>query len=159
MHTTYLALGTNIGDRASYLNAAVEAVSRKIGTVEQISSIYQTAAWGVENQADFYNQVIEVKTTLLSLKLLEVCQAIEQELGRVRKEKWGPRVIDIDILSYDNQIIKSPDLTVPHPLMQARNFVLVPLQEIAEDWIHPIYKKSIGLLTKECNDPLEVVKL
>jgi len=159
MSKIYLALGTNVGDRTNYLALAIQAIAKQIGNVEQISSIYQTAAWGVEDQPDYYNQVVRVTTTLTPLELLGVCQGIEHDLGRVRKKKWGPRVIDIDILSYDNDTVNLPNLVIPHPLMQDRNFVLIPLNELTKDWIHPVFDKSIDLLIKECTDTLEVVKL
>jgi len=152
----YLAIGTNIGNRAANLELAISSIQASVGVVELQSSIYQTAAWGLENQADFYNQVICVKTELEPIVLLEECQEIEKTMGRVRKENWGPRVIDIDVLFFNDKTIKNTRLTIPHPYLQDRNFVLVPLCEIAEDWIHPIFQKKIVTLLEECQDELEV---
>lgn len=156
MNLTYLAIGTNIGNRGANLELAISAINRLVGVVEVQSSTYQTAAWGLEHQADFYNQVLCVKTELEPIFLLKECQEIEKKMGRVRKENWGPRVIDIDILFFNDSTIKSTRLTIPHPLLQDRNFVLVPLCEIAEDRVHPVFQKKMVTLLRECKDELEV---
>lgn len=130
--TAYLALGGNLGDRRHYLSAAVLALNSEAGLrVEKISSVYETAPVGVVDQPDFYNLVVEVATTLTARELLARCLAIEKTLGRVRSERWGPRTIDLDVLWYDGSTLNEPELTLPHPRMKERAFVLVPLAEIA----------------------------
>lgn len=130
--TAYLGLGGNLGDRRHYLSAAVLALNSEAGLrVEKISSVYETAPVGVVDQPDFYNLVVEVATTLTAHELLARCLAIEKKLGRVRLERWGPRTIDLDVLWYDNVTLNDGDLTLPHPRMKERAFVLVPLAEIA----------------------------
>lgn len=131
-NTAYLALGGNLGDRRHYLSAAVLALNSEAGLrVEKLSSVYETAPVGVVDQPDFYNLVVEVATTLSAHELLTCCLAIEKRLGRVRAERWGPRPIDLDVLWYDGASLHEPNLTLPHPRMKERAFVLVPLAEIA----------------------------
>ncbi|MFT3868123.1 MAG: 2-amino-4-hydroxy-6-hydroxymethyldihydropteridine diphosphokinase [Nibricoccus sp.] len=128
----YLALGGNLGDRREYLSAAVRALNSEPGLrVEKISSVYETAPVGVVDQPNFYNLVIEIATTLTPHELLAHCLAIEKKLGRVRAERWGPRTIDLDVLWYENVALEDSSLTLPHPRMKERAFVLVPLAEIA----------------------------
>ena len=130
--TAYLGLGGNLGDRQRHLSAAVLALNSEPGVrVERISSVYETAPVGVVDQPDFYNLVVEVATTLTARELLQRCFAIEKELGRVRAERWGPRTIDLDVLWYEGVALQEADLTLPHPRMIERAFVLVPLAEIA----------------------------
>lgn len=130
--TAYLALGGNLGDRREYLSAAVRALNSERGLrVEKFSSVYETAPVGVVDQPDFYNLVVEVSTTLTAHELLTRCLAIENKLGRVRTERWGPRTIDLDVLWYENVTLRDSELTLPHPRMKERAFVLVPLAEIA----------------------------
>ena len=133
----YLGLGSNLGDRADYLKKAVEALASSGIKIEAISRIYETEPWGVEEQPEFWNQVVEVETILEPLELLHVCQEIEQRLGRERHEHWGPRTIDIDLLIYDNRFSKSEELMLPHPFLEERAFVLTPLREIAPALILP----------------------
>lgn len=132
--TAYLSLGSNIGDRLAYLTQATKRLNQHSAiTVKKISSIYETAAWGLENQADFYNAVVEITTTLSPHDLLVACQKIELELDRTREIHWGPRTIDIDILLYQNIKITSDVLTIPHQYLLERSFVTTPLLEIAPD--------------------------
>ncbi|WP_407305868.1 2-amino-4-hydroxy-6-hydroxymethyldihydropteridine diphosphokinase [Desulfosporosinus sp. SB140] len=133
----FLGLGSNLGDRAYYLSEAVAALQRPTITIASVSGIYETEPWGVQEQPMYWNQVIEVETSLASLDLLHICQEIEQQLGRVRKEHWGSRTIDIDLLIYDNEVSESDELTLPHPYLENREFVLAPLREIAPDLILP----------------------
>ncbi|MEI9946012.1 MAG: 2-amino-4-hydroxy-6-hydroxymethyldihydropteridine diphosphokinase [Chitinophagaceae bacterium] len=133
--------------------------SRSINIAEKIikaSSLYETAAWGKEDQPSFLNQALEIETALATQQLLKQLLKIEKKIGRVRKEKNGPRVIDIDILLFNNDIINENDLKVPHPELQNRRFALTPLAEIASNIIHPAFKKSILELLKLCPDTLEV---
>lgn len=130
----YLSLGSNIGNRLEYLQAAVTSLNTHSDIdVTDVSSVYETPAWGFELQDDFYNIVLKAKTTLPPLDLLTICQSTESELLRKRVVRWGPRTIDIDILLYSNVVMDSPDLTIPHPLMMERSFVTIPLAEINPD--------------------------
>ena len=121
------------------------------------SSIFETTAWGNENQNNFLNSVIEIKTPFDAFTILQKSQEIENNLGRERADQWGERTIDIDILFYNNKIINTNELTVPHPLIQKRKFVLVPLSEIAPNYTHPILKKNISTLLSECKDTQKVL--
>ncbi len=130
----YLGLGSNIGDRLSNMRAAVEYIRNYRGCcIVDVSALYETKAVGVIEQPDFLNAVISIRTILTPKDLLEMCRSIENELGRKRTIRWGPRVIDVDILVYDNLMIKTDELTIPHPEMTSRAFVMVPLAEIAPD--------------------------
>ncbi len=151
-----LLLGGNIGDRQSFLKKAIEGIHTQCGNVVQKSRIYETEAWGLENQASFYNQVIEVQSELVPEIFLQTILSIEQELGRVRLIKWGERVIDIDILFIDQEQIDTKTLTVPHPHLHKRRFTLVPLLDLNADFVHPILEKTIAELLEECPDELEV---
>lgn len=133
----FLGLGTNLGDRASYLDQAIKALENAKITIKAISKIYETEPWGVLDQPLFWNQVIEVDTTLEPNELLHVCQKIELQLGRERKVHWGARTIDIDLLFYNNRVSNTDELNLPHPLMEDRAFVLAPLREIAPDLVLP----------------------
>ena len=137
LETVFLGLGSNIGDRFAHLNRAVALLDGTDGiTVEDISSVYQTAPVGPE-QEDFYNVAVRVLTDKSPARLLQVCQRIEDELGRVRTVRWGPRTIDVDILLYGDRVLDDPKLTVPHPRLTERAFALVPLIEVAPGWRLP----------------------
>ncbi len=138
----YIALGTNIGDRALNLQTAKDWLSRK-ASITQESSVYITPPWGYADQPDFLNQVIEVNTRLGPRSLLRFLQRIERKMGRVKLILNGPRVIDLDILFYGDRVITSPNLQIPHPRMVGRAFVLVPLNEIAPDLLHPALGISV----------------
>jgi len=159
MDEVFLLTGGNIGDRLQNLKKASEAIEEQVGEVLQKSALYETAAWGKTDQAPFINQVLHVSTTLPPNDLLETLLHVEQELGRQRFEKMGPRTIDLDILFYNNYIIDSPRLTIPHPQIAFRRFVLTPLHEIAEGLVHPVLNKTISQLLEECQDSLQVEKL
>ena len=159
IHTVYLLLGSNLGDRISTLRHAREAISDEVGPILLYSALYETAAWGVTHQPSFLNQVLKVLTPFGADEVLKMTQRIEQHLGRVRREKWGSRVIDIDILYFDSEAIQSEHLTIPHPFLHERRFTLVPLAEIAPSYLHPVLKKTSRQLLDECRDELEVVKL
>lgn len=134
----YLGLGSNIGDSRDNFRAALDLLEqRKALCVVAVSSLYGSKAYGVEDQPDFTNAVIEARTNLEPLELLRACKAVEQELGRVPSFRWGPRLIDIDLLIYDNESFESPDLTLPHTGLMVRPFVLVPLAEVAPDLVMP----------------------
>lgn len=151
----YLLLGSNIGDRrANLLNATELLVLNGIKLLRQ-SRIYESAAWGKTKQAHFYNQCLKIRTSLTPLELLDVCQAVEKKIGRVKREKWMEREIDIDILFFDNHQLNSARLTLPHPYIIRRRFVLVPLNELAPSLVHPVFQLPIDTLTNLCTDDLE----
>jgi 2-amino-4-hydroxy-6-hydroxymethyldihydropteridine diphosphokinase len=155
----FLQLGTNEGDGRQNLSEAERRIGAHAGEVVARSSVYKTAAWGLTDQADFYNRVLEIRSPHSPERLLEVVLAIEMDMGRVRREKWGPRLIDIDILFYGQEIVNRAHLVIPHPGIPERRFVLVPLAEIAPDLVHPTLGKRAAELLAECTDSLSVVKL
>lgn len=159
MNTVYLLMGGNLGNVKTTFKQAIGVIEQMVGAVITKSSLYQTAAWGMENQPAFLNQALEVSTNFSAHEVLEKILQIENQLGRVRQQKYGPRVIDIDILFYNNEIVDEADLKIPHPLLQHRNFALYPLNEIAPDWLHPVFQKNIQTLLKEVDDRLTVSKL
>ncbi|RYF91687.1 MAG: 2-amino-4-hydroxy-6-hydroxymethyldihydropteridine diphosphokinase [Chitinophagaceae bacterium] len=159
MNKVYLLLGSNLKQPAKNLATAVTLISKKIGPVQQSSSMYQTAAWGNYDQPDFVNQVIVVDTNLAAETCIETALAIEQKMGRVRTQKNAPRIIDIDILYFNKDIIKLPNLVVPHPAIHLRRFVLIPLNELAPRFIHPVLKQTNSELLKICSDELDVKKI
>ena len=146
-----------MGNRLQNLHQAVAQLSAACGPVLQQSAVYETAAWGKTDQAAFLNQALLLHTSLSARELITAILLVEEKMGRHREEKFGPRVIDIDIIFYNNDIVKEPDLTIPHPEMQNRRFVLVPLHEIAPAFVHPILQKSIAQLLEECEDTLPVI--
>ena len=155
----YLSLGTNLGDRQLNLATSINLIEAKVGTILNRSSIYQTKAWGVENQPDFLNMVIAVETHFSPQFVLTTILSIETEMGRIRERKWYTRLIDIDLLFYGPHIIDVPNLIVPHPYLHQRNFVLQPLLEIAPLLVHPKLEKTIKQLVAECGDELVVRKV
>ena len=157
MNTVYIQLGSNIGERESFITKSMHKVEDDIGKIITVSSIFETTAWGNENQNNFLNSVIEIKTPFDAFTILQKSQEIENNLGRKRSDKWGERTIDIDILFYNNKIINTKELTVPHPLIEKRKFVLMPLSEIAPNYMHPILKKNISTLLSECKDTQKVL--
>jgi 2-amino-4-hydroxy-6-hydroxymethyldihydropteridine diphosphokinase len=148
----YLLLGANLGDRLATLQKATDLIAARIGQVVHQSGLYETAPWGVTDQPAFLNQVLAVKTTMEPEEVLNQTQAIEQELGRVRLEKWGARLIDIDLLYYDQLVLQTDRLTIPHPYLHQRRFTLMPLVEIAPDFLHPVLTKTNAMLLAACED-------
>jgi 2-amino-4-hydroxy-6-hydroxymethyldihydropteridine diphosphokinase len=154
----HLGLGTNLGDRHENLKQAIEKLAT-IGRVLETSKIYETSAWGLEEQDDFLNQVIILETDQKPFELLQSIQEIEKAVGRTKSIKWGPRVIDIDILFIQDRIMDDQHLIIPHPHIQNRNFVLVPLMELDPDFIHPKLNLSIIELYADSTDDCDVVEL
>ena len=152
----YLLLGSNIGDRAAYLQQAQKALMATAGELVAASSLYETAAWGLEDQPAFLNQALAVRTALSASALLAACQAAEQQAGRERLQRWGARTLDVDILLYGQEIIATPTLTVPHPALPARRFALLPLAQIAPQLLHPQLRQTVAELLAVCPDPLPV---
>lgn len=156
-HQIYLSIGGNLGNREDYLQQSRSMLQEALGPICQQSQIYETAAWGLENQAPFLNQVLRVETEKTPQESIAICLAIEAELGRKRLVKWGPRPIDIDILFYDDAIIREDNLEIPHSRLHLRNFVLIPLREIAGDLVHPVLQENIESLYLSSKDTLEVI--
>lgn len=154
----YLLLGTNLGDRELNLAVAIDKIAVAIGEVFARSSIYETAAWGKTDQPGFLNQAVAIKSIMPPVRLLKELLKIEEDMGRVRLEKWGERIIDIDIIFYADEIINDEVLKLPHPEMHNRRFVLEPLNEIAENFIHPIFKQKISSILFNLSDDLLVKK-
>ena len=152
----YLLLGSNLGDRAALLAAARQALAATAGDIVAVSSLYETAAWGREDQPAFLNQALAVRTRLRPDALLAACQAAEQHAGRQRLEHWGSRTLDVDVLLFGNQQIDTAALTVPHPRLAERRFALVPLADIAHNLLHPQLHETIETLLLHCSDPLPV---
>lgn len=159
MNHAYLLTGGNIGNRQEHLAIAARLLTERCGRIIDSSSLYETEPWGKTDQEKFLNQVLLVETRLPAVELLHCILAIETQMGRNRTEKNGPRLIDIDILFFNHQIVNQPGLTIPHPQMSSRRFVLEPLNEIAPAYIHPIYYKTVSQLLTDCVDPLGAKKL
>lgn len=146
MKKVYLGLGTNLGNKEQNLQIAVQKIEEQIGRVISLSALYVTAPWGFSSENAFLNAALCVETQLLPLEVLRITQEIECEMGRTHKSvdgAYGDRVIDIDMLLYDDLVLDTPELKLPHPLMQERDFVMRPLAEIAAEVIHPVFKKTI----------------
>ncbi len=158
MKKIFLSLSSNLGDKKANIENACVLLEKNDIKIIKKSALYETEPWGEEEQPWFLNQVVEVATILHPQDLLEKTQDIEKELGRKKRKKWTEREIDIDILFYGKEILHKENLTIPHPFIEDRKFILVPLNEIASDFIHPILKKSMKELLHECNDLLQVEK-
>lgn len=153
MNEVYLILGSNLGEKENIIEKAEDLITIRAGLVKATSSIYETEPWGTIEPLSYLNAVIRIETELDPFSLLEVLLQIEKELGRKRNGiKNQPRTIDIDILFFNEEIINHKDLVIPHERLQYRNFVLIPLAEIAPDFIHPVLKVSVMNLLESCND-------
>ena len=158
MNTAYLLTGGNLGNREENLTIARDLITQHCGTIVHASSLYETAAWGKTDQPSFLNQALELQTAFNARQLIRKVLKIEKTMGRTREEKYGPRIIDIDILLFNEEIHDYRLLKLPHPEMQNRKFALMPLAEIAPDVFHPVFRKTIKELLSECKDELPVKK-
>lgn len=152
----YILLGSNLGNREQNLGSALDKIASGVGRILAQSSLYQSEPWGISQQPQFLNQVAEVNSRNDPYQVLQKLLTIETELGRERLEKWGPRTIDLDILFFNDRVIQTENLIVPHPGLPMRRFALVPLCEIAPNFFHPLLEKTCQQLLKECTDPLKV---
>lgn len=159
MNKVFLLIGGNMGDRLQNLHQAIALISAACGPVIQQSAVYETAAWGKTDQPAFLNQALLLTTALTPHELITTLLSVEEKMGRLRMEKNGPRVIDIDIIFYNDLVMHEPHLTIPHPQLQNRRFVLVPLCEIAPEFVHPVFHKTLAQLLAACGDELAVKKL
>ena len=159
MVDVFLLLGSNLGDRKLLLQQAIKCIEEEVAPIIKQSAIYETQSWGKEDLPDYLNQVVLIQTELPAQIILQKILNIEWKIGRVREEKWGSRLIDIDILFYGNALIDEPGLQVPHPELHNRRFTLEPLAELTPDFIHPILHKNILQLKNELKDSLIVKKL
>ena len=159
MNKVFIITGGNIGDRMKNLETAEKMIEQQIGNIIQTSKIYETEAWGINDQPSFYNQVLIVETNFSADKVIKKILKIEEDMGRVRTIKNAARNIDIDILFFNDDIVNEENLTIPHPQMINRRFVLMPLNEIASAKNHPVYNKSVAQLLAECKDELKVTPL
>ena len=160
MNIVFIGLGTNLGKRENNLNDAVAEINRLVGKVLKKSFIYETEPWGFQSENQFLNVIVKIETGLSPKAVLEAILRIELYLGRVRSGiQYSSRIIDIDILFYDDQEINENDLVVPHPKLHERKFVLVPLVEMEPELVHPVFKKSVSSLLDECEDKSEVTKV
>lgn len=160
MSKLYILLGGNLGDKRKIFSETILFLKEKVGKITKQSSVYQTEPWGFDSDDFFWNQVIEIVTELSPEEVLHITQEIEIQLGRVRKtDRYDSRLIDIDILFYEDRIIESEKLIVPHPRLQERKFALIPLSEIAPEMVHPVFHKNIRQLLAESADSLKVEKV
>lgn len=159
MIDVFLLLGSNLGNRNVFLNKAIDCITHDIAPVVEESAVYETQSWGKTDLPDYLNQVVKLQTTLSAQDVLQRVLKIEIEMGRKREEKWGSRIIDIDILFYGSDIINELNLIVPHPELHNRRFTLEPLAMLAANFIHPVLNKSILELKNSLKDDLIVKKL
>jgi len=160
MNQVYLLIGGNLGDRFLLLSQANERIVNNIGTCIKKSSIYESEPWGFDSEQNFLNQILIIDTTLNSLEVLNECQKIENELGRIREsENYASRTMDIDILFFNNEIITEPRLKIPHEHLHKRRFTLEPLVELTPGFIHPLLNKSLKEILKNCSDMSNVKRL
>jgi 2-amino-4-hydroxy-6-hydroxymethyldihydropteridine diphosphokinase len=158
-YRVFVGLGSNLGERQLFLNRAVSDLQKVAGVrLVWTSSVYETDPWGKTDQPRFLNAVAEIETTLSPRELFDELKGIESQLGRTPAEKWEPRIIDLDILIYDGLVSRDPHVSVPHPELESRKFVLVPLREIAPDLIHPVNGLTVTEMAAACRDSGRVVK-
>ena len=159
LNSVYLLLGSNMLDPQKQLNIAKKFIQKETGKIIDASSLYQTAAWGKTDQPDFLNQVIHLQTKFNAEELLRNVLSIEEKMGRIRVAKNAARIIDIDILFFNNDIISAEGLSIPHPEIYRRRFVLTPLAELAPSFVHPVFHKNMQEMLDSCEDELNVQKI
>ncbi|WP_163716373.1 2-amino-4-hydroxy-6-hydroxymethyldihydropteridine diphosphokinase [Mangrovibacterium lignilyticum] len=160
MAKLFLLLGGNLGNKEQIFSQARKRLQEELGAISQLSSVYETEPWGFESEDLFWNQVVVIETALMPKEVLVHTKAIELELGRIRKAaRYSSRLIDIDLLFYDDLVLHEPNLELPHPRMIDRRFVLEPLAEVAADFLHPVFKQNIVSLLEDCGDQLQVKRL
>ena len=152
MNFVYLQLGSNLGNRTQLLTQAISLIESLLGKILNSSKVYESSPWRVEDQSYYLNQVLKVETKFNAEQILNIILNIEDDMGRKRFQKWGERLIDIDILFYNNDLIETQNLCVPHKHLAERKFVLLPLNEIAQDYIHPKYNLTVSELLNKCHD-------
>ena len=158
MKDIYLLIGGNMGDRVANMQEALRQIGLSCGKIVRQTGLYETSAWGNTDQPDFLNQAIEIESSYPASELLKSILFIERNMGRSRNIPLGPRIIDIDILFFGNRIINEPGLEIPHPRMTQRRFVLVPLNDIAPSFVHPVFQRTVKQLLETCTDSLAVNK-
>jgi 2-amino-4-hydroxy-6-hydroxymethyldihydropteridine diphosphokinase len=146
MAIIYIGIGSNLGDKEGNCKTAIERLSKNGIAVKKISSPYRTKPWGVEDQPDFVNMAVKAETNINPSELLPILKTIEKEMGRQDGVRWGPRLIDLDLLFYDDLVFSCDELAIPHPLLHEREFVLLPMTEIAAEFVHPVLKATIKQL-------------
>src|SRR5215831_8611042 len=155
-HTIYLLLGSNLGNRPANIQNAIGVLAQQAGPITRASHIYESKAWGVNNQPDYLNAAVELQTSIEALPLLLLLEEVERGMGRIFKRKMEPRTLDIDILFYDDLVFQHSSLTIPHPRMHLRRFALIPMAELNSAFIHPVFHKTIAELIEQCPDDGEV---
>jgi 2-amino-4-hydroxy-6-hydroxymethyldihydropteridine diphosphokinase len=159
MNGIYFIIGGNLGDRLALIEECKQKIKKILGPILRSSSIYESESWGETNNPNYLNQVLFIESKFSAKEVLEKALEIEKELGRTRDKKWESRLIDIDILFFNDEIIEEKNLKIPHPHLQNRKFVLVPLNEIASEFVHPVLKTTISNLLDNCSDNLKVSNL
>lgn len=159
INSVYLLIGGNLGDRIINLATCRKLIEAMIGKIIKVSSVYETASWGIADQPKFLNQVLFVKTKFSPVETIQLIHGIENKMGRIRTQKNASRDIDIDILFFNDAVVRQQHLTIPHPEIQNRKFVLIPLHEIAPGLIHPVFKRTVNELLSTTKDTLEVTLL
>lgn len=159
MNNVFLIIGGNLGNKEKNLSTVRELIEQQVGVIKKLSSVYETEPWGVEAQPVYYNQVIELLTEMSAERMMQRLLSIEKEMGRVRENKYDARIIDIDILFFNNEVYQTQELTIPHARLHERRFVLEPLNEIAPEFIHPVLQKTIATLLNETSDNAAVKKI
>jgi len=156
MNTIFFSIGSNIGNRRENINQAIMLLEGKVGYIQKVSSFYETQPWGLETQNDFYNIVLKLSTKLDIEEVFVKIMDIEKKMKRESRKKWESRIIDIDVLFFNNDIINKVGIQVPHPWLHLRKFVLAPLAEIDADFVHPVLNKSVLEILNTCPDKLDV---